>query len=111
MNVFGLILAQEDAAAVAEFANRTTVHPLGLLIVLACAAAILVVPRRYACWPMIVIACFVGVAQRLVVGGLDFNFLRILVIAGALRILVRNESSGVRWGRLDTLLIWFAVVM
>jgi hypothetical protein len=92
------------------YANQTTLHPLGLLMVVVCGITMLAVPRRYALWPMIVMACLVAPAQRLVVLTLDFNMLRLMVIFGWLRILSRREHVGFRWNTLDSLLLlWSAV--
>jgi hypothetical protein len=55
-------------------------------------------------------ACFVSPAQRIVVASLNFNLLRVLVIAGWTRILLREETTGFTWRRLDWVLIAYAVV-
>jgi len=62
-------------------------------------------PRTWAVLPMLVMACFVSSAQRFVIATLDFDFLRILVLFGALRVLVQHEAAGFRWCRLDTAVI------
>ncbi len=88
-------------------ANLTTVNPIGLVMLLVLGMSILIVPRRWAIFPFLVMACFVSAAQRIVVFGLDFNFLRILVLFGALRILVlkKTEYGWFRWCRLDTCVV------
>ena len=93
-----------------EWADQTTLHPVGLAMVLACGLAAIVLPRRYAVWPFILIACFVAPAQRVVVLGLDFNFLRLMVLFGWTRVLARNEWRDMAWTTLDTLLIAWAAV-
>jgi hypothetical protein len=70
---------------------------------------LLVVSRKWALWPFIFVACFVASAQRVVVAGLDFNLLRVLVLFGAARLLVRNEWAGMRWHWIDSLVLAFAV--
>lgn len=93
-----------------EWANRTTLHPLGLALLLICGFAMLIVSRRRAVWPMIVIACFVAPAQRLVVLGLDFSLLRMMVLFGWTRILLRREAGGFRWHALDYVWLSWSVV-
>lgn len=114
--MMSMLLAQSgsDLPAMAgsnvEWANQTTLHPLGLILVLTCGFALLALPRRYALWPIIVVACLVAPAQRLVVAGLDFNLLRILVLFTWARIIIRGETAGFVWKPLDTVLLLWAIV-
>lgn len=93
-----------------EWSNHTQLHPLGLALTLICGAAVLAVPRRFAIWPFVLLACVVAPAQRLVVGGLDFNLVRIMVLFGFARVLMRSEFRDVRWFSVDYIIIAFAVV-
>ena len=90
------------------WANQTTLHPLGLMMTLLCGTALVLLPRRFAVWPFIAMACFVAPAQRLVVSGLDFNLIRLMVLFGFVRILIRSEHRDVRWMTLDLLVLVFA---
>lgn len=92
-----------------EWFNQTTVHPLGLLLLIVLGAATFVVPRRYALVPMLILVCFVGPAQRIVIATLDFNFLRLMVMAGWARVLLRGEMWGWRWRPLDTVVLTWAI--
>ncbi len=92
-----------------DWFNQTTVHPLGLVLLVVLGAATLLVPRRYALVPMLILVCFVGPTQRIVVATLDFNFLRILVMAGWGRVLLRGEMWGWRWRPLDTVVLSWAI--
>ncbi len=42
-----------------EWYNQTTLHPIGLVAVVALGLIMLVAPRRFAALPIIVMACFV----------------------------------------------------
>ena len=56
---------------------------------------------------MIVMACFVASAQRLVLLDLDFNLLRLMLLFGWARILLRGENRGFVWKPLDlTIVLW-----
>ncbi len=92
-----------------EWFNQTTVHPIGLVLLVVLGAATLLVPRRYALVPMLILVCFVGPAQRIVVATLDFNFLRLMVLAGWARVLLRGEMWGWRWRPLDTVVLAWAI--
>ena len=91
-----------------DWFNQTTVHPIGLMLLLVLGAATFLVPRRYALVPMLILVCFVGPAQRIVIATLDFNFLRIMVLAGWARVLLRGEIWGWRWRPLDTVVLAWA---
>ena len=67
-----------------------------------------VIPRKYFLLPYILAACFVPADQRIIVMGLDFTVLRILVVAGVLRILIRQEQITIRWNRFDKMLFAWA---
>jgi hypothetical protein len=97
-----LILAQHF---VRDYHGQTTIHPLGLLMVILMGIAMLSVRREYALWPMILIVCFVPSAQRLIILGADFTLLRLMVLFGTLRVLMRSEWHGLRWNTLDTILL------
>ena len=101
---------QEIQGSAVEWADHTVLHPVGLGLVLACGAILLVLPRRYSVWPFLVVACFVAPAQRIYVFGLNFDLLRVMVLFGWVRILSRNEAAVVRWKPLDTVMVVWAIV-
>lgn len=92
------------------WANHTQIHPLGAAMTAVASIAMLSLPRSWAFWPVIFLACFVAPAQRVVVGGLDFNLLRIIVLVGFARVLLRSEGKGITWHRLDALILAFSIV-
>ncbi len=89
--------------------NATNLHPVGLIAVLLLGVAVLLLPRRYALVPFLVMACFIAPTQRLVLATLDFNLLRLLILFGWARVLMSREASAFRWKRLDTLIVLWTV--
>jgi hypothetical protein len=89
--------------------NQTTLHPIGLVAVIVLGVATLVVPRRYALAPFLIMACFISPAQRVVFATLDFNLLRLMVIFGWARVAITAEARGFRWKSIDTLLVAWAL--
>lgn len=85
--------------------GQTVVHPLALIFTLAMGVWLLWVRRDRAVLPIMLVACFIPVAQRLVVATLDFNMSRILILFGWSRILYRDEARNIRWCRLDTVFV------
>lgn len=100
-----------DSAYTGEitWANQSTLHPLGFAMAVVCGVALYSLDRRYAVWPMIILACFVAPAQRLVIGGLDFNLMRLLVLFGGARVIMKHEYRAVRWAGVDWVVLAFAM--
>src|SRR5262245_7460788 len=100
----------ETSISVPDWDNHTVLHPLGLLATLILGAATLMVPRKYAVWPMIFLACLISPAQRVVIAGLDFSLMRLMVLFGWFRVFARKETTGLVWKRIDTLFVVWLVV-
>jgi hypothetical protein len=99
-----------DERFVHWYHNQTNVHPIGLLALVVLAGAMLAVPRRFGFLPVLILASVIPSAQRIVVAGLDFTFLRLLVLAGFIRVFSRSEARGFRWTPLDYSVIALIVV-
>lgn len=93
---------EQMAGSDLQYANQTTLHPLGLAAVLLLGICVLIFPRHRSVIPFLLVACFISTAQRLVIFGADFTLLRIIVLFGILRVLIRNEYKHFTWNILDT---------
>jgi len=93
-----------------DYYNVTTLHPLGLVAFLLIATAIILVRREYAVLPLLVMAVFIPSAQRIVIGGLDFTLLRLTVLAGLMRIVLRGETTSLQVTALDKVLLLWGVL-
>ncbi len=90
--------------------GQTEIHPIALALTLAMSAAIFFVRRDRVAFPFLAVACLVTHAQRIVVADLDFSMLRIVILAGWARILLRGETRNYRFHPLDgALLVWLAL--
>jgi hypothetical protein len=98
---------REDAPA---YFGQTVVHPVGLAVLALCALLIFLLPRRWAFASMLVLACFISPAQRVMVVGVNMDFPRLLMLAGWLRLLVRRELRRLDWNAVDSWLVAFAVL-
>ena len=76
--------------------NVTVVHPAAFAVCLLAGILILILPRKYAFVPLLVAALIIPLQQRLLVAGLDFTFVRILVLLGFARVVIRSEHSGIQ---------------
>jgi hypothetical protein len=70
---------------------------------------IFLVPKRYFLLPFILAACFLPADQRVIIFTLDFTPLRILIVAGVLRIFLRGEEEIIKWNKFDKLLLGWAI--
>ena len=59
---------------------------------------------------MFLMACFISPAQRMVIAGLDFNLIRIMVLFGWIRIILKNEITHIKFNKLDAVIIIWSVV-
>ena len=84
-------------------------NELGVLFLLGNAIALLMVPRRWAPLPFLVGACYMTLAQKLVIGPFNFSVIRILISVGWVRVLARGEFKLGKLTNLDrVLLLWGA---
>lgn len=89
--------------------NETNIAPLGFAAIILLGIAMLILPRRHAVIPMLIISCFIPVGQRIAVFSLDFTLLRIMILFGWTRILMRRETTGLRWISLDTAVVLWVI--
>jgi hypothetical protein len=90
--------------------NPSTITAWAALITIVLVVMTFVVPRKYFLLPYIIGACFVPADQTVMFGELNFQVLRILVLAGMLRLALRGEIVPVRWNRFDKLILaWFVI--
>ena len=85
--------------------GQTVIHPLALTFTLAMGVWLLWARRDRAVLPVMLVACFMPIMQRVVVATLDFDMSRILILFGWSRILYRGEARNIRWCRLDTVFV------
>lgn len=70
------------------------------LTALAC-ILLIVLPRKYALIPVIVLTCYLPMGERVLLGGFNFTTLRILTFVGWARILMRGEVKNVSLNKID----------
>lgn len=66
-------------------------NPVGLLFLIVASLALLVVPRRWALVPLLVSACYMTIGQGTEIIGFNFQFIRLVLLAGIVRVFVRRE--------------------
>ena len=93
----------------ASWSNTQNLHPAGVMMLALASIALFMVKRRHALLPIIFIAMFVTTAQRAVIGGLDFPFLRVLIMLGWMRVFMLGETRRFKMIALDWFTIYWGV--
>lgn len=79
----------------------------GFVFTLLMVAALFAAPRRFAVLPIVAGACFVTLGQSVLIGSLHFYLMRILIVAGWARALIRSEARLGKVTQLDkAMLLW-----
>jgi len=84
------------------------INPATLSATVILAILTIALPRKYFLIPYVLAVCFIPAEQRIIIMSLDFTVLRILVIAGVVRILLRDEWEVIEWNKFDKLLLGWA---
>ncbi len=85
-----------------DFAGSSHVHPIGGVVVAAATVLACLVRRPLVPVVVLAVASFIPSAQRIVIAGADFNFVRLMVLVCLVRLLVRGEYRWIRWNAIDT---------
>jgi hypothetical protein len=89
--------------------NATFITPLGLGFTLIMGVLMLFVPRRLVLVPLILCACFMTLGERIIIASLDFTMMRILVVFGWARLVLKHEIPPLRLNEIDKAIIWWTV--
>ncbi len=89
--------------------NQTVINPIVIFLTLGAGIMILFLPRRYVFLPFIFIATFIPMQQRILIAGFDFFMIRILILFGFTRIIIRSRFYLLKLNPIDKLMILFCV--
>jgi hypothetical protein len=88
---------------------ETHANPLGIAFALLMGVLLVALPRRYSIAPILMLVCYMTMGTNLVVGGFNFTMLRVLLVFGCVRLLVRKEFRGLKLNRIDWACIAFVI--
>jgi hypothetical protein len=91
-----------------EFQEQSNLNLLGLAFLVVMVVLTLSLPRRYALVPLLITTCYMPLGQMIVVAGLHFQFMRVVLLTGWLRIFIKKEHRGLQLTRLDKAFLWWA---
>src|SRR5208282_3219764 len=89
---------------------ESNVNPLALLLLVVASFVILGSSRRNAVGALLATAALMPLGQEIAVAGLHVYFLRILILVGLCRLLMRRESVGLRLVAADKLFLGWVFV-
>ncbi len=89
--------------------NALNPNPPVVIAVLLMGLATVALPRKYALFPLFVVASYVTLGQYVVIATANFTMVRILVVFGIVRMLVRGDQMVVRMNMLDKAMIAWAI--
>jgi hypothetical protein len=95
--------------------QETSLTPYALVVLILATILILVLPRKYAALPLLLISFLVPVNQALVLGGTHFFVLRIVILAGLVSLIRGKPKTGpgaevARYNAIDSAFTWCMVI-
>lgn len=100
---------RDETLFIHTYIDQTTIHPFALILLIILGVFVFYVSRRSVIIPLLVLSCFVSPAQRIVVFGLDFNLIRILILLGWLRVVIKKENSQFQMKQIDWILLFWSI--
>lgn len=91
------------------FSDTTTVHPIGLAVLILCLVYLLFTSKAKVILPILFMVAFIPSAQRVVVFTVDFTFVRILILFALMRIFMRGEQKGFKLNNVDIAIIFWMI--
>lgn len=86
--------------------------PIGIVFTLVAAVLILALPRRWAVAPLMASVCYMVLSQGIEIGPFSFFVIRIIVLVGLARLVIRHEFPNGGLNRLDwVVIVWAAWVL
>lgn len=98
------------AQAGSHVGGTTEIHPLGVAALGLLSGLAILLPRRFAALPIILLLCFIPASQRLVLATVDFTFIRLLMMVVWFRLYMRQEFRPIVWNNLDRAMIAWSLI-
>jgi hypothetical protein len=92
------------------YVDQTTLTPAAVALLVPLCAIVLFGRRSYALGALLAVICVVPTAQRITILGADFDPLRILLVCGFIRVIMRSELAGLKWHAIDAVFACYVCV-
>lgn len=90
--------------------GTTFTNPLGLAFTILMGVLLVVLPRRHALIPVIAMVCYMTMGMRIIFLGLNFTMIRILLLFGWARLILRSELKSITFNKLDRVIVIWTIV-
>lgn len=91
------------------FSEGGSISSAGLALTLIMGVLVVVLPKKFALFPVLALLCNISLAMSITVGGLHFPMIRILLIFCWVRVIVRGELRQLVFNEVDRALVWFTI--
>lgn len=105
-----MIISCSSFFLIMQIDSTIPANACGIALTVAAGTALLVLPRRYAIVPIIATCCYMTMGQSIVVAGCHFTMIRVLMLFGWTRLLLRGEVRAIELGRLDKTIMWWTTI-
>ena len=89
--------------------NTTFITTTGLVFTLLMGLVSLVLPKRHALMPIFALIFFMTMGERVMIGGLNFTMIRILLLFGWVRLVIRSEIRPLKFNPIDIAIVLWIV--
>ena len=89
--------------------NTTFITTTGLVFTLLMGLVLLVLPKRHALMPIFALIFFMTMGERVMIGGLNFTMIRILLLFGWVRLVIRSEIRPLKFNPIDIAIVLWIV--
>src|SRR4030067_3827731 len=87
-----------------------TLNGLSIGFLLLTALLLLLLPRRWAPTPLLIGACYMTLGQGVKIGLFHFPVIRLLIVVGLIRVIIRGERLAGGFNAMDWLMLCWVVV-
>ncbi len=85
----------------------SNISTLGYIFTAVMGLLLLFLPRRFAALPLIMTACYITLGQVVGIGPLHFYIIRIIILLGCLRVIIRKEFTTITFSSIDKITILY----
>lgn len=88
----------------------TNINVIGMFLIIIFSLMIITLPRRYAVIPILIGTSYISLGQVIVILGFNFTSIRLLLLVGWLRIILRSEIRSISLNNVDKSVVAFTIV-
>lgn len=90
--------------------ETTSVNLIAAIFIAFSSVLMMILPRRFAIFPMLMAVCYITIGQAVIIAGLRFPIFRILILCGFLRLFIRKEIYPLKLNHIDKAIVWWVII-